>query len=157
MVVARRSLLFVIAGAGAAMAADDPVLELHGAIAPPAPRRFDLAALDAIGRVELTTRTPWTQGPQRFLGVPLAQLLAAVGARGDTLRAEALNDYAITMPLPEVLEADAFIASRQDGAPMPVRHRGPFWLVFPWSRRPELDSAMFRQRAVWQLRRLDIA
>lgn len=157
MGVARRVLLAALAVPGAATAGDEAVLQLAGAIAPPTPRRLTLSQLDAIGRVELTTHTPWTIGPQHFAGVPLARLLEAVGARGETLRAEALNDYAASMPIAEVVAADGFLAAYQDGAPIPVRLRGPFWLVFPWTQRPELETATYRRRSVWQLQRLDIA
>jgi hypothetical protein len=67
----------------------------------------------------------------------------------------ALNDYAATIPLPAALDAEAFLATRQDGNPMPVRSRGPFWIIFPWSRRPDLDTARVRQWSVWQLARIE--
>ena len=31
------------------------------------------------------------------------------------------------------------------------------WIVFPWSSRPGLDSALHRQRSVWQVHRLEVA
>lgn len=156
MAVSRRLLLAALLPPAAA-AADHHWLEVAGAIAPPAPRRLGLAELDAIGAEELVTRTPWTRGPQRFGGLPLARLLAAVGARGERLRALALNDYAASMPVAAVIEDGGFLATRRDGRPMAVREGGPFWLVFPWSRRPELDTAVHRQRSVWQMRRIEVA
>lgn len=157
MAVARRVLLAALAMPVAATAQEEPVLELHGAIGPPAPRRLTLSQIDAFGRVELITRTPWTMGPQRFAGLPIGQLLAAVGSRGTTIRAVALNDYALSMPIAEVVAHDGFLAAHQNDAPIPVRSRGPFWIIFPWSQRPELETAMNRRRAVWQLQRMDIA
>lgn len=156
MAIARRVLLAALAVPGAAVAADEPVLDIDGAIRPPAPRRLTLPQIDAIGRVDLVTRTPWTVGPQHFAGLPMRRLLDAVGAQGPTLRAVALNDYAVTMPIAEIVAADAFLATHQDDAPIPVRLRGPFWIVFPWSLRPELDTASNRHRAVWQLQRIGI-
>lgn len=156
MALARRSLLATLATPCLATAADGAALEVGGAIAPPSPRRLDLAALDAIASVPLTTRTPWTQGPQHFSGVPMRRLLAALHAEGSVLRAMALNDYAVAMPIDQLLASDGFLATRQDEAPIPVRLRGPFWIVFPWSQRPELETADNRQRAVWQLHRIEI-
>lgn len=156
MAVARRVLLASLALPGAAAAAEEPALDVEGAIRPPSPRQLTLSQIDAFGRIELLTRTPWTQGPQRFSGVPLWRLLDALGARGTVLRAVALNDYAISMPIAEVVASDAFLATRQDGAPIPVRLRGHFWIVFPWSQRPELETAEHRRRAVWQLQHIDI-
>lgn len=157
MAVVRRVVLAALAAPGLAAAGEEAVLELHGAIAPPAPRRLSLSQVDAIGRVDLATHTPWTIGPQRFAGLPVAQLLEAVGARGTTMRAVALNDYAVSMPIAEAVATGAFMATRQDGAPIPVRLRGPFWIIFPWSQRPELENATTRGRSIWQLQRIDIA
>lgn len=156
MAVSRRLLLAAVLSPDAA-AADGPRLEVAGAIAPPAPRWLGLAELDAIAAGELVTRTPWTRGPQRFGGLPLARLLAALGARGERLHAQALNDYAASMPVAAVVEDGGFLATRRGGLPMAVREGGPFWLIFPWSRRPELDTAVHRQRSVWQLRRIEVA
>ena len=156
MDLARRGLLATLALPRIAAAATDPVLEVRGAIAAPSPRRLGLAALDAIGSEPLTTRTPWTQGPQHFSGLPIERLLAAVDAQGTVLRAIALNDYAVTMPVERLVASEGFLATRQDGAPIPLRQRGPFWIVFPWTRRPELEDADHRQRAVWQLHVIEI-
>ncbi|MBW6396603.1 hypothetical protein KPL78_02035 [Roseomonas sp. HJA6] len=157
MSIARRVLLSGFGFPLAAAAGDLAVLQVAGSIAPPSPRLLDLAALDAIGLEPLVTRTPWTQGPQHFSGVTLARLLASLGAFGDTLRVVALNDYAAAMPIAEVLASDGFLATRQDGEPIPIRNRGPFWILFPWSERPELFTRIHRQRAVWQVKRLEIA
>lgn len=156
MAVPRRMLLAALLLPGAA-AADSRTLEVTGAIAPPVPRLLGLADLEAFGTAELVTRTPWTQGPQRFAGVPMGRLLDALGAQGTVLRAVALNDYAVTMPAAAMFEDGAFLATRRDGLPLPVRERGPFWIVFPWSSRPGLDSALHRQRSVWQVHRLEVA
>ena len=150
------ALALPVAVAPCIAAATGPVLEAAGAIAPPSPRRLDLAALDAVATAPLTTRTPWTQGPQHFSGVPMQALLAALDAQGPLLRAIALNDYAVTIPVEEMIASDAFLATRLDGAPIPVRQRGPFWIIFPWSQRPELEIAQNRQRSVWQLQRIEI-
>jgi len=157
MAVVRRVLLAALTAApGVAVASEEAVLEVDGAIAPPTPRRLTLSQVDAIGRVDLVTHTPWTIGPQNFAGLPMVRLLEAVGARGETLRAAALNDYAVSMPIAEIVAADAFLATHQDGTPIPVRLRGPFWIIFPWSQRPDLGDAIYRRRSVWQLQRIDI-
>lgn len=157
MPIARRTLLAAIAVPAGAYATGDPELELTGAIAPSAPRRLTRSALEALGLEDLVTTTTWTRGPQNFAGVRLERLLGSIGVRGRVVRAVALNDYAVTIPLPEALAAEAFLATRQDGGPIPVRSRGPFWIVFPWSRRPELETALVRQWSVWQLARIDAA
>ncbi|MGX9963562.1 molybdopterin-dependent oxidoreductase [Roseomonas sp. F4] len=133
------------------------ILSVSGRISG-ATRDFDLAGLEALGTESLTTRSPWT-GTEilRFTGVPLAVLLRAVGAQGDLLRATALNDYSVNVPRADADRHGAFLATRQDGVPIRIRDRGPIWLVYPWTDRPELDIAIFRDRAIWQLRHIDVS
>lgn len=158
MTIARRALFATALLPGAALAADPAaVLEVDGRIAPPSPRSLTLAEIEGFGASALVTHTPWTNGPQHFAGITLERLLTVLGAHGVTLRAVALNDYAVSMPIAETVADGAFLATRIGGAPMPVRARGPLWLVFPWSARPELENALARQRSIWQIRRIEIA
>lgn len=140
---------------GAAQAGGRTVLSVSGRIAG-ATRHFDLAALEALGRTDLATRTSWTgTAMQHFSGVPLARLLAEVGAEGGMLRAVALNDYAVDVPVQDATRG-AFLATRAEGEPLRVRDRGPVWLVYPWTQHPELDVPTFRERSIWQLRRIEV-
>jgi hypothetical protein len=133
-----------------------PVLRVTGRLAGNE-RSFDLAALEALGSTELQTRTSWTgTAMQRFSGVPLARVLEAVEASGSELRATALNDYAITLPVEDATRHGAFLATRLEGEPLRVRDRGPVWLIYPWTQRPELDIPLYRERSIWQLRSIDV-
>jgi hypothetical protein len=135
------------------VARTEAMLEVAGRIRD-GPVTLDVPALAAFGTTLLVTDTPWTDGESRFEGVLLRDLLAGVGARGTRVRAEALNDYAATIPVEEAETTDVLVAWARDGRPLPRRDKGPFWIVYPWSDRPELDDRLHRQRAVWQLRRL---
>lgn len=117
---------------------------------------FDLAMLADLGTQELRTVTAWTEGEQRFEGVPLRRVLEAVGARGNRLRAAALNDYASTIALDDPAAEHAFLAFRRNGSPMRVRDKGPLWIVFPWSEHPELVTDKIRTWSVWQLKSLEV-
>lgn len=121
-----------------------------------APAEFTLDGLERLGTVELETETPFTPGPVRFTGVPLRTLLEAVGARGDSIRATALNDYAVDLPLDETNRRHALLATRIDGKPMPVRDKGPVWIVFPWRTNPEFGSPLHAARSIWQLRSIEV-
>lgn len=117
---------------------------------------FTLEALEALGLEELVTETAWTQGPQRFSGVKLSRVLQSVGANGTTMQAVALNNYAVTVPVEDAEANEAFLATRLDGQPMRVREKGPIWLIYPWSARPELKTTVYNNRAIWQLRRIEV-
>lgn len=135
-----------------------PILQVGGRIGMGEGTQFDLAGLEALGRADLVTRTAWTgNAPRRFAGIPLARLLDHVGAQGQVLRAVALNDYAITAPVAELRQHGAFLATREEDEPLRIRDRGPVWMIFPWSQRPELDVALVRERSIWQLRAITLA
>ncbi|WP_439596141.1 molybdopterin-dependent oxidoreductase [Falsiroseomonas sp.] len=144
-------------GGGAASPAQGRIiLRVSGRIAG-GTRDFDLAGLEALGLQDLHTETRWTGSEvRRFSGVPLARLLQAVSAQGETLRAQALNDYAVTLPRQDADRNGALLATRQDGAPLRIRDRGPIWLIYPWTDRPELDLPIYRDRAIWQVRSIDV-
>ena len=150
---ARRRWLLTAASlcAGAARAFDSgPVVLTVGKI------NFTLAQLRALPQTSFATATPWYPTPRRFTGVLLRDLLAAVGAMPTTIRAVALNDYRVDMPADELVRNGALIACLLDDEPMAVRDKGPLVIMFPFSDRAELRTAVHYGRAVWQLRSLDL-
>ena len=153
--LAALACLLPVLPARAAPAAAGVVLSLAGA--PGGPREWTLEELEALGMAQLVTVTPWTRSPQRYSGVPLLRLMQAVAAPPQaSLRAEALNRYAVEVPAQDVWHSGAMLATRLDGEPMRVRDRGPIWLIYPWTYRPELDRPDVNERSIWQLRRIEL-
>ncbi len=113
---------------------------------------FTRAQVEALGTETLVTETPWTEGEQTFVGVPLDRLLAAAEAEGSTIRAIAHNDYAATFSRAMASELGAFLATQHNGRPMRLRDKGPFWIVFDYSAVPELRQAEVRNMSVWQVK-----
>lgn len=112
---------------------------------------FDRNMLEELGLVDLTTRTPWTEGETNFRGIPMVRLLDLVGPRGVTIRASAANDYIADIPLSTLVDSDAFLAMSMNGKDLTLRDKGPLWIIFPWSDRPDLDRPEIHNYAVWQL------
>ena len=117
---------------------------------------FDRAQLEALDPSVIETSTPWTEGVQKFEGFPVKALLDAVGATGDSVRATAINDYAVTMPMDTLVEAGGFVAIRQNGEPMKIRDRGPLWIIFPYDTDARLTGDDFLNWSIWQLKSLEI-
>lgn len=117
---------------------------------------FDRALLEQLGLSKLTTRTPWTEGEREFVGVSLTSLLDAIGVTGSTARAVAANDYVVDIPINNLREANAFLAMSMDGKQLRLRDKGPLWIIYPWSQRPELNRSELYSYAVWQLQSLHI-
>ncbi|WP_082541625.1 MULTISPECIES: molybdopterin-dependent oxidoreductase [unclassified Rhizobacter] len=163
----RAGLLLAAVGlcwiAGAARAADapegKPLLTIIGGIQHrngPDGLSFDAAALQKLPQLSFWTRTPWYATPRKFTGVRLRDLLAAAGAQGQLVRAVALNDYKVDIPIEDAATSDVMVAWLLDDKPMPVRDKGPLVIIYPFDDQPELRTAVHYGRAVWQLRLLDI-
>ena len=126
-------------------------LEVSG---PNGTHTYTQASLLDLGRDQLQTETPWTDGPLSFVGVPLARVLAEAGIDSGRIAAEALNGYSVDIPVEAAVEAGAFLASHLEGEPMRVKDKGPYWIVFPWSSNADLDNRDVRSWSIWQLKRL---
>jgi hypothetical protein len=117
---------------------------------------FDLSMLQALETVTIETTTIWTDGPQTFVGVPLNALLAEVGASGEMLRASAINDYAVEIPVSDAVDGGPILAYLRNGEPMSVRDKGPLWVVYPFDTSPEYQSELIYSRSIWQLDRIEV-
>lgn len=135
------------------------ILTIGGQVA--APNRgkeavFDMAMLEALPQTSFTTLTPWENQPIRFTGPLLRDVLAAAQAKGSNLKATALNDYRINIPMADTTQFDMVLALRMNGEPMSVRTRGPLFIVYPFDSKPELKSATYYERSIWQLKSLTV-
>jgi hypothetical protein len=117
---------------------------------------FDMAMLEKLPQRSFSTKTPWYPEARKFTGVLLRDLLAAVGGRGKTIKAVALNDYRVDIPLDEALRNDLMVAYLLDDKTMPVREKGPLVLIYPFDGQPQLRTAINYSRAAWQLKQLDL-
>lgn len=134
-----------------------PILTIQGKIATvnhDATAQFDLAMLEQLGMVTIETKTPWFDGPVRFEGVPLVKLMSTVGASGTTIVAVALNDYSSEIPVEDITKYNVILAVKRNGEYMPVRDKGPLFIVYPYDSAPELRSQTYYGRSVWQIAKL---
>ncbi|MBY6135987.1 molybdopterin-dependent oxidoreductase [Nocardioides marinus] len=118
--------------------------------------QFDLEMLQELGTVEFETSTIWTQGVQTFEGVPLSALVESLGMSGTTLRATAINDYAVDIPISDAVEDGPIIAYKLNGEEMSVRDKGPLWIVYPYDSKKEYQSEVVYSRSIWQLDRIEV-
>lgn len=117
---------------------------------------FDREMLYALGLGDLETTTAWTDGVQSFRGVTLQKVLERVGAEGTTVTATALNDFVTSFPFSDAQQYGVLLAAFMNGEEMPVRDRGPLWIVYPRDDFPELQQPEYNDRWAWQLRSLEI-
>lgn len=118
--------------------------------------RFDLAMLEEIGGTQIRTSTIWTDGEKLFEGVSLARLVEELGLEGSALRATAINDYAVEIPLSDAVDGGPILAYRMDGAEMSVRNKGPLWVIYPYDSSADYRSEVIYSRSIWQLDRITV-
>lgn len=137
----------------------DVVLTLTGQLRSPnagTEAHFDMAMLERLPQASFSTRTPWYAQARRFTGPLLRDVLRAAGAHGKLLRARALNDYRVDIPFQDAQRYDIIVARLLDGAPMPVRDRGPLFVIYPFDAQSELRNAIYYSRSAWQLRSIEV-
>jgi hypothetical protein len=162
----RRTLALGLAGcllAHATLALDPPagpvVLTLSGKVGKPnAGDRvvFDMTMLERLPQHSFSARTPWYPQPRKFTGPLLRDVLAAAGAKGQMLKAVALNDYVVDIPFEDAQQHDVILARLLDDKPMPVREKGPLFIVYPFDSKPELRNAVYFSRSAWQLKAIQV-
>lgn len=117
--------------------------------------QLDLDMLEALEKVVIETSTIWTEGPQTFEGVSLATLVSALGITGSTLRATAINDYAVEIPMTDAVEGGPIVAYRLNSETMSVRDKGPLWIIYPYDADAEYRTEVIYSRSIWQLDRIE--
>jgi len=117
---------------------------------------FDMDMLEKLPQQSFTTMTPWDSKPIQFSGPLLRDVLAAAKANGTTIKAAALNDYQTLIPLDDTRKFNVILAHKMNGAAIPVKTKGPLFIVYPYDSKDELRSAVYYERSAWQLKSLTI-
>ena len=71
------------------------------------------------------------------------RLMKRVGASGERVLADALNDYSTEIPVEDFANYSVILALKRNGEYMPVRDKGPLFIVYPFDSNPELKSQNF--------------
>ncbi|QDL56705.1 hypothetical protein EXZ61_06630 [Rhodoferax aquaticus] len=117
---------------------------------------FDLDMLEKLPQRTYTTQTPWDKQPIKFTGPLLRDVLAAAKASGTTLKAAALNDFKTDIPVQDATKYDMLLAHKMNGEPIPVRTKGPLFIVYPYDTKQELQNNTYYERSAWQLKSIDV-
>jgi len=134
-----------------------PILVISGSIANTNvgdTAQFDRDMLEAIGLQSVETTNPWYDGRVKFDGVSMDKLMTLVGAKGTKVTAVALNDYVSTLPMEDFKTFNVILALKRDGNYMPVRDKGPLFIIYPYESDPKLQSQTYYTRSAWQVAKL---
>jgi hypothetical protein len=135
------------------------ILTIAGKVAEkntPTAAAFDLAMLEKLPQQTFTTMTPWDKQSIKFTGPLLRDVLAAAKASGTTIKAGALNDYQTSIPMEDAQKFDVILAHQMNGQAIPVKTKGPLFIVYPFDTKAELRSSVYYERSAWQLKSMTI-
>ncbi|MGQ0676746.1 MAG: molybdopterin-dependent oxidoreductase [Rhodospirillales bacterium] len=135
-------------------ATGEPVLEVSGAIAKKNSGDklvFDMAALEKLPQVTIETSTPWNTAVTKFEGVSGKAFIEWIGATGTTIKARAVNDYTIEIPVEDFMKKGVILALKANGQHLSLRDRGPVWVMYPFDHNAELRDKAHQRRSIWQL------
>jgi hypothetical protein len=147
------------ARAALAVPTEQPVLIISGKIRifnKGETAQFDRPMLEALGMTSFETTTPWYDKTVRFEGPLMTSLMDAVDAFGDSVVALALNDYSTTIPRADFAQFKPILALKRDGNYLPVRDKGPLFVVYPYDSSPELKQQKYYGRSAWQVAQFTI-
>lgn len=102
--------------------------------------QFDFDALTSLDSVKVNADFPKGQDIHEYEGPLLVDVLKAAGATGETVTMQALDGYAIEVPLEELKAAGAVVALKRDGVAFGIGDFGPTQIVFPRADRADLKD-----------------
>ena len=117
---------------------------------------WDMSGLKALPQRSFTTHTPWYQQPVTFTGPLVRDVLNASKVSGVTITAMALDEYKSRIPLSDVNKFDVILAHSINGEPLNPKNKGPLFIVYPFDSKKELQSVLYYQRSVWQLKSMTV-
>lgn len=117
---------------------------------------FDMKMLEKLPQKTFTTQTPWYPLPVTFTGPLLRDVLNVAGAKGTRLTAIALNDYKTEIPYSDAVEHEVIVARLMNERPMPVREKGPLFIIYPFDQNPALKAEIYVNRSAWQLSKIHV-
>lgn len=115
---------------------------------------FSITSLRALPSESFETSTVWTEGIQKFTGVPLSIVLKESGFSGSVLFATAANEYNVEISIPNAGSKYPIIAYELNDKPMTLRDKGPLWIVYPYDHDKDYQLKAVYAESVWQLESL---
>lgn len=134
----------------------DVVLTAQGAVGQPNVGdevQADIAGIESLGTTTVTVFEPFVSQHVEFTGVHLDTVLAAIGVDFEIpITWTALDDYQVHYTRTELIGEGAFLATRQNGTPIPIEEGGPIRVVFTDDSGP---IGRDTNQWIWSLVRLE--
>lgn len=135
--------------------ADDAVLVLTGKV----PGGEVTLTRDEIAKLpqrQLTEQPTSFPAAINFTGPSLADVLKLAGATGTDLTLTAADDYKVDILGDEMTKYNPILAIEKDGVRMPPDDFGPFFVMWPFKEKPEIDNELFQGKAIWTVVKIEV-
>lgn len=116
---------------------------------------FDLTALEGLPQTTVKADFPKGGPETEFSGPLLSEVLGAAGADGETVTVQAMDGYAVEVPLADMVGKGAVVALARDGKPLGIGNFGPTQIVFPRAERDDLKD-MPDDWWIWQIYHINV-
>jgi hypothetical protein len=118
-------------------------------------KEFDLGMLEKLPQAVVHADFPKGGAATEFSGPLLKDVLASAGAEGKTVTVQAMDGYAVEVPVQEMVDKGAVVALERDGKALGIGGFGPTQIVFPRGDRPELAD-MPDDWWIWQIYHINV-
>ena len=135
--------------------ADDAVLTFSGKV----PGGAVTLTRDEIAKLpqrELTEQPTSFPAPMTFKGPLLAEVLKLAGATGSDITLSAADDYKVDITGEEMTKYNPILAIEKDGVRMAPDDFGPFFVMWPFKEKPEIDIELFQAKAIWTVMKIEV-
>jgi hypothetical protein len=135
--------------------ADDAVLTFFGKVPGGAVTltRDEIAKLPQHQLTEQPTSFPQ---PIKFKGPSLADVLTLAGATGGDVTLSAADDYKVDITADDMKKFNPILAIEKDGVRMAPDDFGPFFVMWPFKEKPEIDIEAYQAKAIWSVVRIEV-
>src|ERR1051325_8763774 len=141
-------LVTILASFGAR--ADDAVLTLTGKV-PNGQVTLTREEMAKLPQRELSEQPTSFPAAIVFKGPSLSDVLKLAGATGGDITLAAADDYKADIRADEMAKYNPILAIEKDGARMAPDDFGPFFVMWPFKEKPEIDNEAFQAKAIWSV------
>lgn len=118
---------------------------------------FTLEEILAMAQTTVVTKNDYVDEVTTFQGPSLRSVLENMDVAQDaTLTMVALNDFSSEVPAADAFAYNVILAVLLNGETMPIRDKGPIWVIYPMDDNPELQDEIYNNRLVWQLKSISV-
>ena len=118
--------------------------------------QFDREMLLKLGINTITTTSFWIDEKSTYEGVLASDIMRAVGAYGKTIKATALNDYTVDIPMSDFEKYGVLFALKINGKTLTARDKGPIWPIYPRDDFPELQNRAADKKWIYMIYKMEI-